>query len=241
MAARTRNRATKAPSVAKPTTARGSSAKARPSAKAPRVKSIKPEVRIFVSYSRVHEAAREKLEIHLAPLTRDNVVPWYDGEMEAGDKLTTKISNAIRDSHIFVALLSPEYLHSDWCQKEYRRAMSRRARGLVRVVATIIRPCLWKETPAADLVVLPDGGRTVIEWRSADTAYLNVAQGIGRVVKSVRKDMSVAGATSAIPPKRVKQPTVRKRTPAPDAPGKPVKTKIAAKKTVARKHRPVVR
>ena len=235
MAARTRNRAAKVLPVAKPTTARGSSAKARPSAKAPRVKSIKPEVRIFVSYSRVHEASREKLKIHLAPLTRDNVVLWYDGEMEAGDKLTTKISNAIRNSHIFVALLSPEYLDSDWCQMEYRRAMSRRARGLMRVVATIVRPCLWKETPVADLVVLPDGGRAVIEWRSADTAFLNVAQGIGRVVKSVRKDISIAGATSASPPKAVRQVPSRKRSLAHVSKDKPIKKKVAPRKTKPRK------
>jgi len=241
MAARNRTQPTKALSVKKSTTVRVSPAKTKPPAKARISKSTKPEVRIFVSYSRANSAAREKLEIHLAPLTRDNVVAWFDGEMEAGDKLTTEISKAIRDAHIFVALLSPEYLHSSWCQMEYRRAMNRRARGLMRVVATIIRPCLWKETPAADLNVLPDGGRAVIDWRSADTAYLKVAQGIGRVVKSVRKDMSMTSATAISSSKVPKSPAISKKKPLNGGPTKPTKTTVQPKKPGAKKVQPPVR
>jgi hypothetical protein len=106
-----------------------------------RVKAEKPEVRIFVSYSHADVAAQAKLETHLAALKRDGVSTWFDGDMNAGDALDTNIARALRRTHLFVALLSPEYLASHYCWRiEYQRAMNRRARGTMRVVAVVVRP-----------------------------------------------------------------------------------------------------
>lgn len=182
----------------------------------------KPEVRIFVSYSHRDADARARLETHLAPLKRDNVETWFDGDMNAGDKLDTGIARALRKAHVFVALLSSDYLASNYCWKiEYRRAMNRRSRGTMRVVAVVVRPCDWKATTAAGFKLLPEDGREVTKWRSADDAYLNVVQGIRRVVAAVRKDMTLAEAR----PVAKERPAARKKVP-----GKP-----AAKRSVARK------
>ncbi|CAA2159003.1 hypothetical protein MBRA_04244 [Methylobacterium brachiatum] len=190
------------------------------SAAAPRAKAEKPEVRIFVSYSHRDAEARRRLGIHLAPLERDNVRSWFDGDMDAGDKLDTGIARALRDAHVFVGLLSPDYLASNYCWKiEYRRAMNRRARGAMRVVAVVVRPCDWKSTPAAGFKLLPEDGRDVTRWRSADEAYLNVAQGIRRVVAAVRKDMAAAPAR----PVRAKRAVPKTRPGSPTKPASPVK------------------
>ena len=120
----------------------------------------KPEVRVFVSYSHVDKEIRRRLETHLAPLKADNVATWFDGDMDAGEKLDTAIARALREAHVFVGLISSDYLASHYCWKiEYRRAMNRRARGTMRVVAVVVRPCDWKSTPAAGFhqVVLPPG------------------------------------------------------------------------------------
>ena len=163
----------------------------------------KPEIRIFVSYSHLDAEARRKLETHLAPLKGDNVSTWFDGDMDAGDKLDTGIARALRNAHIFVGLLSPDYLASHYCWKiEYRRAVNRMARGTMRVVAVVVRPCDWKSTKAAGFKLLPDDGREVTRWRSADAAYLDVAQGIRCVVTAVRREMGMATSKPA-KPKRV--------------------------------------
>jgi hypothetical protein len=100
---------------------------------------------------------------------------------------------AFRRSHIFVALLSPDYLASRYCWNiEYRRAMNRRARGTMRVVAAVVRPCDWKATRAAHFKLLPRDGRPVTRWRSADDAFLDIAEGIRGVVRAVRRDMTEA-------------------------------------------------
>ncbi len=98
-------------------------------------------MRIFVSYCHANAVQQAKLQVHLAQLRRDEVEIWFDGEMEAGDKLNTEISRKLRAADVFVALMSPEYIASHWCQLEYRRAMGRRARGSMRVVVVIVRPC----------------------------------------------------------------------------------------------------
>lgn len=168
-------------------------------------KAEKPEIRIFVSYSHVDEPARVKLETHLAALKRDNVSTWFDGAMDAGAALDTDIARALRRAQVFVALFSPEYLASRYCWNvEYGRAMNRRARGTMRVVAVVVRPCDWKETRAARFKLLPRDGRAVTRWRSADEAFLDVAAGIRGVVKAVRREMTEAPATT---PGRKRAPT----------------------------------
>ncbi len=209
MAARTRTRSDKAAPVSG-TKARASKARAAAKANA-RTPTGKPEVRIFVSYSHVDAVARAKLETHLAPLLRDGVSTWFDGRINPGDSLDTGISRALRQAHILVALLSPEYISSRYCQLEYNRAMARRAKGLMRVVGVVVRSCNWKETTAAGFKLLPEDGRTVLEWRSADAAYLNVAQGIGKLVRTLRAEMAAHPGEPAVTPKV--KPTDKAKAP----------------------------
>ena len=75
----------------------------------------KPEVRLFISYSHKDEAARDKLDIHLAQLKRDNVSTWFDGDLDAGEALDPNIARELRRAHVFVALFSPDYLASKYC------------------------------------------------------------------------------------------------------------------------------
>jgi hypothetical protein len=70
---------------------------------------------IFISYSHKDEEAREKLEIHLAQLKREGVATWFDGDMIPGDEIDPIIRRALRRADIFVALASPDYLHSNYC------------------------------------------------------------------------------------------------------------------------------
>ncbi|SFM23134.1 toll/interleukin-1 receptor domain-containing protein [Methylobacterium pseudosasicola] len=175
---------------------------------------MKAKVRIFVSYCHANAVHRAKLQVHLAQLERDEVETWFDGRMEAGDKLSTEISRKLRAADIFVALMSPEYIASHWCQLEYKRAMGRRAKGSMRVVVVVVRPCAWKDTGASELKVLPHDGRTVSDWRSMDHAFANVAEGIKGTVKAVRASLAQASLVrpaktgrSTVSPK-VKKPPV---------------------------------
>ena len=201
-----------------------------PSGKARPAPTTKPEVRIFVSYSHKDEGARTKLETHLAQLKRDQVSTWFDGDLNAGEALDTSIARQLRRAHVFVALFSPDYLASKYCwEVEYKRAMGRRARGTMHVIAVLVRPCDWRNTGAAKFKLLPKDGRPVSEWRPADKAYLDVAGGIRAVVKVVRAQLAAvhpikvpianrptsaakAKTPRAPQPKRPKPPSVRRKS-----------------------------
>ncbi|GJD35686.1 toll/interleukin-1 receptor domain-containing protein [Methylobacterium aerolatum] len=225
MAARNRTRTAKVPPASGAPKPRTPKAQGAAAANA-RTPTGKPEVRIFVSYSHVDAAARAKLETHLAPLIRDGVSTWFDGRMDPGDALDAGISRALRQAHILVALLSPEYISSRYCQLEYNRAMTRRAKGLMRVVGVVVRPCGWKETTAAGFKLLPEDGRSVPEWRSADAAFLDVAQGLGKLVRTVRAEMA-KGAVAPVKP-AARSPGA-KPSPKPKAPTAAPKAKAPAK------------
>jgi len=152
-----------------------------------------PEVRIFVSYSHKDAAAQEKLQTHLAPWKRDGVTVFVDKNIVPGAQLDPDIARELRQAHIFVALFSPSYLDSNYCWNiEYKRAMDRRARKLVRVIGVVVKPCGWKQTRAAGFKLLPEDGREPERWSSTDAAYVNIAEGIGAVIKTVRREMAAA-------------------------------------------------
>ena len=191
---------------------------------------VKPEVRVFISYSHKDEASRVKLETHLAQLKRDGVSTWFDGDLTAGDALDSNIARQLRGAHVFVALLSPDYLASTYCWDiEYKRAMGRRARGTMRVIAVLLRPCDWRNTRAADFKLLPKDGRPVSEWRPADKAFLDAASGIRAVVKAIRAEWSAGEASTVasarkpttaavakprkVPLRTSKAPTMRRKPP----------------------------
>lgn len=185
---------------------------------APTTKTPKAKVRIFVSYCHANSAQQAKLKVHLAQLERDEVETWFDGEMAAGDKLNTEISRKLRQADIFVALMSPEYIHSHWCQLEYNRAMSRRVRGAMRVVVVVVRPCAWKATGASELKVLPRDGRPVSDWRTMDHAFADVTEGIRGAVRAVRASESDTARTKpAKPPRSVGTAKAKKATSAAKA------------------------
>lgn len=126
-----------------PATAATPRKRARDPAKA-RSQTARPEkakVRIFVSYCHANSVQCANLRVHLAQLERDEVDAWYDGEMEAGDKLSTEIPRKLRAANVFVALMRPDYIASHWCQLEYKRATVQRVKGSMRVVVVVVRPC----------------------------------------------------------------------------------------------------
>lgn len=200
--------------AARPIKRRSAVAKSKSSAD----ETLKPEVRIFVSYSHHDVRAEEKLHTHLAPWRNDGVVVWHDKKVESGGELDVEIARELRRAHIFVALFSPAYFDSNYCWNiEYKRAMSRRARKLTRVVAVVVKPCGWKQTRAARFKLLPKDGVPPERWSSSDAAFVNVAEGIGEVIKSVRRELAA-------------QPAKRPRAAAKPKP-KPSKTPAAPRKT----------
>jgi hypothetical protein len=75
---------------------------------------------VFISYA--HEWAEDAA--YLAQLFRqEGLSVWHDrAQLRTGDRLTTKIEEAIRSAAYFVPLLSQDYWNSGWCIREFELA-----------------------------------------------------------------------------------------------------------------------
>jgi hypothetical protein len=137
----------------------------------------------FISYSHRDEKALERLHTHLATLRREGkITTWYDREIIAGEEIDSAIASNLAESDIFLALVSPDFLDSNYCyEQEMAKALERHAEGTLRVIPVILEPCDWKSTPLGKLKALPKDGKAIYTWTNENIAYLDVVTGLRRM------------------------------------------------------------
>ena len=157
-------------------------------------------VSAFLSYSHVDDKRLERLHKHLAMLRRDGQLQaWTDHDILAGDILDTQVRKNLDDSTLFIALVSPDYLASNYCyEKEFQHALALHGQGGLRIIAVVLEPCDWQNSPLHQFLVLPKDGRAVADWTNENTAYLNVVTEIRRVL--AQGEAAVSTMAAAAPP-----------------------------------------
>lgn len=143
-------------------------------------------MKVFISYSHKDEAALRRLHTHLAVLRRDGRIEnWFDREILAGGEIDAEIAERLESSGIFLLLVSPDFLASDYCvEREMKRALERHCSGAARVVPIIVEPCDWASTPLHDLKALPRDGKPISEWTNENNAYLDVVNELRRILQA---------------------------------------------------------
>ncbi len=146
-------------------------------------------VRLFYSYSHKDEGLRNELETHLKLLQRRGLIDtWQDRKIEAGDEWKRRIDDNLERADIILLLVSSDFIASDYCYEiEMTRALEREKNGEAAVIPVIVRDVSLKDAPFAGLQHLPKDGHAVTEWKSKDSAWRNVSEGIERVVAEIRK------------------------------------------------------
>ena len=167
-------------------------------------------VELFVSYSHRDDELREELVKHLAPLRREKVSDdWHDRRITAGQEWDKEIDEHLDSARVILMLVSADFLDSDYCYDvEVQRAMGRHERGEAVVIPIILRPCDWERAPFGKLQALPAEGKPVSLWPDRDSAFLDVAKGIGRALEKLRARKAVA-VVAAPSPTRTAPPIPR--------------------------------
>jgi hypothetical protein len=162
--------------------------------------------KLFISYSHRDEKALERLHTHLAMLRREGAIEeWFDREILAGDDIDKEIGGALRESDIFLALISPDFLASNYCyEREMKTALERNDEGTLRVIPIILEPCDWKSSPLGKLKALPKDGKPVSIRTNENTAYLDVITELRRILAGSR--------AVEIPDAETKSPTDRRES-----------------------------
>ena len=140
-------------------------------------------MKAFISYSHVDEEYLDRLHVHLAGMRRaGEITEWYDREILAGGDIDAEIQENFENSDIFIGLISPDFLNSDYCvETEMENAIRRHREGSMTVVSIIVEPCDWKTFGFSKLKVLPEDGKPISEWKNQNIAFLNVIEEIRKI------------------------------------------------------------
>ena len=146
------------------------------------------QVTLFYCYSHEDQDLRDQLEKHLAALKRSGqVTSWHDRKIEPGMAWSAEIADNLDKADIVLLLISSGFLASDYCHEiEMKHALERHHLGETNVVPVILRPVDWSGTEFASLQALPRDGKPITTWANIDEAFLDVAEGIRRLVLSIR-------------------------------------------------------
>ncbi len=149
---------------------------------------MKNAISLFYSYSHQDEAYRNKLEICLSTLKREQVIAeWHDRKIIPGQQWVVQIDQHLETADIILLLISPDFIASKYCyENEMNRALERQRLGLAKVVTVIVRPTDWQHLPFAKLQVLPKNGKPVTTWVNEDEAYLDIALGIRETIEAMQ-------------------------------------------------------
>ncbi len=84
----------------------------------------------FISYAHKDERLREELDTHLKLLVRTgDLDAWHDRSIVPGEKWEGRINENLQRADMVLLLLSPDFIASDYCDKEMEIAMQREAAG----------------------------------------------------------------------------------------------------------------
>src|SRR5438045_3776735 len=151
-------------------------------------------IEIFFSYAHTDEKLRKKLEEHLSILKWEgNIVEWHDRKIDAGQEWAREIDAHLNKAQIILLLVSPAFMHSDYCTSlEMKQAIERHERGESNVIPVILSYVLWQDSPIGKLQALPKDAKPVRSryWHNQDEAFYDVAEGILKVVNELKKKSS---------------------------------------------------
>jgi len=141
-------------------------------------------VEIFCCYARKDRQFLDELKTHLIPFQwQGQITLWADTNINAGVEWEEEIKKHLDRAKIILLLVSPDFIASEYCYSEMKRAMELHETGEATVIPVILRLVDWKESPFGKLQALPTNGKPVTGWTDKDTAYYDIAQGIRKVVE----------------------------------------------------------
>ena len=145
---------------------------------------------LFYSYSHKDDQHRNDMQTALSLLKQDNLLEeWYDQKILPGEVLSEKIRKKMNEADILVFLLSPDFIASNECRKEweYTKQLAAEGKPIFRI-PIILRDCPWKDLLSNDgIKALPKDGEAVVNFDSEDTAWKQVYEGIKAVINQLRE------------------------------------------------------
>lgn len=148
-------------------------------------------LKIFCCYAQEDKSLVEGFHAHVRRVLEfEDVSIEYLDDIRAGAEREHERDKRLHSAHIVLLLLSADFMsmHEHY-EKEVLPAIGRHDKGEARVIPIILRPVVWQGTRLSKLLPLPDGGKPVTDrgWHTEDHAFVNIVEGIQRVIADEKK------------------------------------------------------
>ena len=151
-------------------------------------------VRLFYSYSHLDEIHRARMETAVMSLQHEGLLQqWSDHNITPGSSISDNICKNLTGAHIVAFLMSPDFIASSECRKEWEFARNLHDDGnpIIRI-PIILRECAWKDfISPEDLKALPNDGRAISVFLDPDKAWLQVYEGVKSALAQWRHTFTV--------------------------------------------------
>lgn len=147
------------------------------------------KLKLFICYSHQDNLDDnpyiEQFKRHTAPLKNNGLIEeWYDREIFPGEDYQNEIDNNLEDADIICLFISANFLSSDNCMKEKKKSLELRKKKGISVIPIILSHCGWKDDKdISKLLALPTDGDPVSNFQDLDKAWLDVYNGLKKVIE----------------------------------------------------------
>jgi hypothetical protein len=109
-------------------------------------------------------------------------------DIDPGTEWDQEIHRHLAVAQMILLLISADFINSDYCwTKEMQLALKRHESRKACVIPIIVRPVSWQHyEPLSKLQALPEHALPITDWPNPDRAFLNIAEGIRKVVSAIR-------------------------------------------------------
>jgi hypothetical protein len=140
----------------------------------------------FISYSHEDYRAFKTLCTHLKALERGYGLDlWADRRISVGAHWTLEIDKAIKSAELFILLVSPDFIASDYVWNTELPAIEDRRKAGAMVLPAVLKPCSWQMIAGVlQAVPMCDGRlRPVSRWTPIGDGYDQVREQIGHAIE----------------------------------------------------------
>lgn len=146
-------------------------------------------LKIFISYSHRDETHIEEFRKHLQPLKDCGLVEeWYDRRILAGEDYEKEINNNLEDADIICLFISANFLSSESCKKEKKKALELRKKKDVAVIPIILEQCGWQDDDdIKKLLALPTDGKPISSFSNRNEGWYDVYKELKKVIQERKR------------------------------------------------------
>lgn len=143
-------------------------------------------IKVYLSYAPEDNEVQKRLRKHLDIIEYPGLeVDLKDGTIGPGQEQKQIIEKHLQEAQVILLLVSVDYLTSvkSNIKLEIAQAVQRHHREEARVIPIVVKSCLWKYAPFANLEVLPLDKIPIDRAINTDEALVGVAEAIKAAIE----------------------------------------------------------